>query len=53
MPVTKYFAKVWSHPKQKEQILVKYDPAAQRTFRVGCMCNTNVIRAVMPCRCQR
>lgn len=53
MPVTKYFAKVWSSPKQKDQILLKYDPAAQRTVRVGCKCNLKIIRTSIPCRCPR
>ena len=38
MPVTKYFAKVWSSPKQKEQIFFRVDPTTQRPLRVGCIC---------------
>lgn len=38
MPVTKYFPRVWSSPKQKEQIFFKCDPALQRPLRVGCIC---------------
>ena len=34
MPVTKYFAKVWSSPKQKEQILFRVDPTTQRPLRI-------------------
>ena len=34
MPVTKYFAKVWSSPKQKEQIFFRVDPTTQRPLRV-------------------
>ena len=41
MPVTKYFARVWSSPKQKEQILFKTDPVLQRPIRVGC-CRTSI-----------
>lgn len=37
MPVTKYFAKVWSSPKQKEQIFFRVDPTTQRPLRVGCI----------------
>lgn len=36
MPVTKYFTRIWSSPKQKEQIFFKCDPALQRPLRVGC-----------------
>ena len=41
MPVTKYFARVWSSPKQKEQILFKTDPVLQRPIRIGC-CRTSI-----------
>ena len=34
MPVTKYFPKVWSSPKQKEQILFRVDPTTQRPLRL-------------------
>ena len=38
MPVTKYFPRIWSSPKQKEQIFFKCDPTLQRPLRVGCIC---------------
>ena len=36
MPVTKYFPRIWSSPKQKEQVFFRWDPASQRPLRVGC-----------------
>lgn len=34
MPVTAYFPRVWSSPKQKEQILFRVDPTTQRPLRL-------------------
>lgn len=36
MPVTKYFPRIHSSSKQKEQIFFKCDPVLQRSLRVGC-----------------
>jgi len=47
MPVTKYFGRVWSSPKQKEQILFKFDPALQRPIRVGC-CRSIILDVAPP-----
>ena len=46
MPVTKYFPRIWSSPKQKEQIFFKWDPTSQRPIRVGC-CKT-IAKNVIP-----
>ena len=37
MPVTKYFPRIHSSPKQKEQILFRCDPTLQRPLRI-CIC---------------
>jgi internalin A len=48
MPVTKYFPRIWSSPKQKEQIFFKCDPALQRPLRVGCCKNRIIAPAPSP-----
>jgi len=34
MPVTKYFPRIHSSPKQKEQIFFRVDPTTQRPLRI-------------------
>lgn len=47
MPVTKYFPRIWSSPKQKEQIFFKCDPTLQRPLRV-CVCKSTTLASTDP-----